>query len=195
MYADEIEMEEPIEFRDDQRINLGKWVLRHIFSRLIDEMIRRDEVYRRELKEKTTVKQRMLPPSGLQMPTGNNFSTVDDDNSTPRGNGTHVPMTPGMGIGVATPAPMPNLPGVLEEGGTLHKVDSRISSSVTNGDYFASALAVPPETSKPAATPGATEVSADTAKTPVEAEKQTNGKESGIFGKKIGRASCRERVF
>lgn len=183
MYADEIEMEEPIEFRDDQRINLGKWVLRHMFSRLIDEMIKRDEDYRRELKKKTIVKQRMLPPSGLQMPRSNNYSAVDDDTSTPRGNGTHVPMTPGMGIGVATPALGLNLHGVQEEGGTLNKLDSQISPSDKNGDYFANASAVPPDASKPAATPS--EVPVEASKTPVEAEKQTNGKESGIFGKKF----------
>lgn len=185
MYADEIVMENPVDFRDDQRINLGKWVLRHIFSRLIDEMIKRDEGVRQELKEKNAAKQRALPPSGLQMPTSNPFSGGDDDNmSTPRGNGGYVPMTPGMGIGVATPAAMPSLPGVMEEG--LHKVDSQISPNVQNADYFSNA--VPPAETKPAATP--TEPPADALKTPaLDNEKHTNGKdkdkESGIFGKKF----------
>ena len=188
MYADEIVMENPIDFRDDQRINLGKWVLRHIFSRLIDEMIKRDEGVRQELNEKNAAKQRALPPSGLQMPASNPFSAGDDDNmSTPRGNGGYVPMTPGMGIGVATPAAMPSLPGVMEEGGHIHRVDSQISPSGQNGDYFSNASMAPSAETRPAAT--LSEPPAEAPKAPAFDSDKTNGKdkdkESGIFGKKF----------
>ncbi len=46
IYADELDLDEGVEFREDQRINLGKWVLRYLFSNLITEEARRDEVFR-----------------------------------------------------------------------------------------------------------------------------------------------------
>ncbi|KKF92263.1 UBP9-binding protein bun107 [Ceratocystis platani] len=53
MYADELTMkvDPDIEFREDQRINLGKWVLRYLFSGLVDEEVRRDEIYRQKLND------------------------------------------------------------------------------------------------------------------------------------------------
>ncbi|KAI0996516.1 UBP9-binding protein [Podosphaera aphanis] len=47
MYADELQLDEGIEFREDQRINLGKWILRHLFSNLVDEIVKRDEIFRK----------------------------------------------------------------------------------------------------------------------------------------------------
>ncbi|POS87499.1 hypothetical protein EPUL_000677 [Erysiphe pulchra] len=49
VYADELELDEVEEFREDQRINLGKWILRYILSNLLEEIIQKDEVFRREL--------------------------------------------------------------------------------------------------------------------------------------------------
>ncbi|KAI6248727.1 hypothetical protein HI914_02707 [Erysiphe necator] len=49
VYADELELEEPAEFREDQRINLGKWILRYILSNLLEEIIHKDELFRRAL--------------------------------------------------------------------------------------------------------------------------------------------------
>lgn len=51
MYADELVLEKPIDFREDQRINLGKWILRYLFANLIDEEIRRDDACRAKLNE------------------------------------------------------------------------------------------------------------------------------------------------
>lgn len=194
MYADEIELEEPIEFREDQRVNLGKWVLRHIFSRLIDEIIKRDEAHRKKLNENIKVSRQR--PSGLKMPTSNPFVYPDGDPVTPRGNGNHVPMTPGMGIGVATPAALNGLPGFPEEGADLEKQQSQISRSSGEkaGDYFTNAPFPSAEPSKLAATPNEpTEVS----KSLADAEKQANGKdkESGtLFGKKFKMSFGSKRV-
>ncbi|OBT94260.1 hypothetical protein VE01_07849 [Pseudogymnoascus verrucosus] len=186
MYADEIQTDEPISHRDDQRINLGKWVLRHIFSRLIDEVIRRDEDLRKELTAKAKASRpRDPPPTGLQIPTGNPFSSGDSDVSTPRGNGHHVQGTPNLGIVVATPLLAPNsLPAVSEDGSKLEKLQSQISHSSADktGDYFTSAPLASSET-KPAATPNDTQ---EAGKATPDPEKQTNGKEAGSkFGKKF----------
>ncbi|OBT40659.1 hypothetical protein VE00_08346 [Pseudogymnoascus sp. WSF 3629] len=186
MYADEIQMGEPISHRDDQRINLGKWVLRHIFSRLIDEVIRRDEDLRKELTAKAKASRpRDPPPTGLQIPTGNPFSSGDSDVTTPRGNGHQVQGTPNMGIVAATPlVPTNSLPAVSEDGTKLEKLQSQISHSSADktGDYFTSVPLASSET-KPAATPNDTQ---EAAKATPDAEKHTNGKEAGSkFGKKF----------
>lgn len=107
MYADELVLEDKIEFREDQRINLGKWVLRHIFSSLIDEFIKRDSVYRADLqnaaKEAANEKQAKMT---ISIPSFGATSWQDlqgGAQTTPRANGNNYPMTPGYAIGVATP--------------------------------------------------------------------------------------------
>ncbi len=184
MYAGEIRMKDSPGFRDDQRINLGKWVLRYIFANLIDEVIKKDEDERRELSETSKKRQRMLPPTGLQMPT-NEFSMADVDTPTPRGNGNYVPpLTPGMGIVAATPAPAATLPGVPEEG---------MQTSNGNGDYFGTSMLSATETAKTSATPGESAI-VEPPKTPGVDGEKTNGKESGIFGKKFKMSFGSKRV-
>lgn len=179
MYADELELEEPVEFREDQRINLGKWVLRHIFSSLIDEMIKRDEVYRKELNE-TVKKGRENAPTSIQIPSsGLGWPDGGTGTTTPRGNGASYPMTPGMGIGVATPAPLNHLPGVPEDGAPLDQRSSTTSrtSGDKSGDYFSSAPLEAPL--KPAA-----EVHAEPPKSP-DADKENGSDSNKLFGKKF----------
>jgi WD repeat-containing protein 48 len=158
MYADEVDIEEQIDFREDQRINLGKWILRYLFCNLIDEEIRRDEVYRHMLLDsKTQVIDRAGAPSNIQMPTAA-LSSWLDTSSTPTSastlkatNGFQFPVhTPGLNIGLATPAPLPMMPptttmqsGALsptkEEGGGSQRGHARTPSDSKHGnDYFSS---------------------------------------------------------
>ncbi|KAJ2980305.1 hypothetical protein NUW58_g6977 [Xylaria curta] len=129
MYADELELEEPMDFREDQRINLGRWILRYLFARLIDEEIKRDEVYRKKLNE--TVEKRLAatridPPQPLSIPaidTTRSWQSAGSPVTTPRANGSSLLATPGLGIGAATPAV--HLPGWAREGGhTAHGISS-----------------------------------------------------------------------
>lgn len=186
MYADELEVEEPVEFREDQRINLGKWILRHIFSNLIDEMIKRDESYRKELNDKINKGgQRAGAPTSIQLPPGG-WSEIGASATTPRANGNSYPMTPGLGIGVATPAPLNHLPGVPEDGAPLDKLasDPSRTSHEKTGDYFSSAP-LPSET-KAAAITAETQHEEKPPKSPSDAEKETNGKDGNtLFGKKF----------
>ncbi|KAJ0124725.1 hypothetical protein J7T55_006066 [Diaporthe amygdali] len=160
LYADELVLDEPVEFREDQRINHGKWILRYLFSNLIDEEIRRDEAHRQKLNE--TVEQNIAvaktrPPVSITIPTSSNWEQAAESPMTPRANGSqYVPMTPGMGIGLATPG----LPGVKEEGANsalpLDKRTSQASQpSQEREDYFTNAIvsADGNNTAKPAATP------------------------------------------
>lgn len=87
-------------------VNLGKWVLRNLFTTLIDEEIRRDEAYRKELLAKhhrPNGLQRNNPPLSLLMP-GSDLADGESQ-ATPRPLHEYqlLPKTPGMSIGVATP--------------------------------------------------------------------------------------------
>ncbi|KAK3387279.1 hypothetical protein B0H63DRAFT_521340 [Podospora didyma] len=179
MYADELTLDEPIEFREDQRINLGKWVLRYLFANLIDEEIRRDEAHRRKLNE--VVEKRMTigrgnPPLAISIPPPAGWGTLDMDGPTPRGNAAqYPPMTPGLAIGMATPgSPFP--PGLDSLNTPLSPLDKRASQvsrpSVERDDYFSDAIHSP-EAAKPAQTPAAEAPPPEdkTAKTPSESSK------------------------
>lgn len=169
MYADELQIEEKIDFREDQRINLGKWVLRYLFDNLIGEEIKRDEAYRKQLLEsKRQSVERSNPPSSIQMPS-NNVQSWNDVASGPASattlkptNGFHVPaQTPGLAIGLATPGALPpttthqSTLTPLGEEGTYPAVSApshaRSSSDRVSGDYFSSH-----QSSGPAITPGGT---------------------------------------
>ncbi|KAK4204789.1 hypothetical protein QBC40DRAFT_272380 [Triangularia verruculosa] len=189
MYADELGPLENTEFREDQRINLGKWVLRYLFAKLIDEEIRRDEAFRHKLNGeaiKKTAGGRMLPPLAISIPAPAGWQLSEPPSSaTPKATGMHYPpMTPGMAIGLATPgSPMaPYLEGgFMTPLSPLEKRTSQVSRpSQEREDYFADAIGTPgmDQSNRLAQTP-ATEVPPtpapeQPAKTP---GAETNGKE------------------
>lgn len=200
MYADELGSE-GLEFRDDQRsklysfgalptllmknlVNLGKWILRHIFSSLIDEFIKRDEDHRKSINDKIQKGgERHNAPTSIQLPP-TNFN--DGGATTPRANGHSYPMTPGMGIGVATPSGLNHLPGVPEDGAPLDKRTSQLSrnSAERNGDYFSSTLITAEPIHKPAVTPTPTAEPVTEPKSPT--DDKENGKDGNtLFGKKF----------
>ncbi|KAF7512154.1 hypothetical protein GJ744_002316 [Endocarpon pusillum] len=111
VYADETDVANLTDFREDQRINLGKWVLRNLFAALIEEEIKRDEAYRKELLAKhhrPNGLQRGNAPLSIMMP-GSAVSS-NDSQPTPRplGGSCLIPGTPGLSIGVASPSGAPN---------------------------------------------------------------------------------------
>ncbi|CCC07315.1 hypothetical protein SMACR_02324 [Sordaria macrospora] len=160
-YADELTLEEPVEFREDQRINLGKWILRYLFANLIDEEIRRDEAHRHKLNEalqKRTAVGRANPGLSISIPPPP--GGFDSQVATPRANGSRFPpATPGFAIGLATPG-SPMGPGA-DFGTPLSPLD-RFSSQVSNRqsaervDYFSDAINSPDaDANKSAQTPAA----------------------------------------
>jgi WD repeat-containing protein 48 len=152
-----------------------------MFSGLIDEFIRQDETYRRELNDKIRSSgERAGAPGSITLPS---FNYQDGGATTPRANGHSYPMTPGMGIGVATPGH--HLPPVAEDGAPLDKNASHLSRNSVdkNGDYFSSTLISQDPVHKPAVTPTpAAEPAATEPKSPT--DEKENGKE-GLFGKKF----------
>ncbi|KAI9761020.1 MAG: S-adenosylmethionine transporter [Chaenotheca gracillima] len=200
IYMDELELEESIDFRDDQRINLGKWVLRYLFSNLIDEEIQRDSDHRKTLDvEGRSGIQRGNAPPTIQLPP-HDFANSQDGGitghnaSTPRAtNGTLHPTTPGLAISIATPAVHSthqnnhadtHLPPTLEEGSDLEKRASHQSQTRTSTDkvidYF-SPTPNPPPTETPA-----TVGNGNDSQGASETEKDNHGKEGGsLFGRKF----------
>ncbi|KAL2016016.1 hypothetical protein VTK56DRAFT_4346 [Thermocarpiscus australiensis] len=186
MYADELTLEEPVEFREDQRINLGKWVLRYLFANLIDEEIRRDEAFRHKLNEAATKRiaaGRAAPPLAISIPPHPGWVSPESASATPRANGSHyLPMTPGLAIGLATPAtPVPPVPPVPEGLATplspLGRRSSQVSRpSVDREDYFSDVIQSPDGTqsARPAQTPAteAPPTEEKPAKTPGESSKE-----------------------
>lgn len=206
MYADELSPDEFDlgEFRDDQRINLGSWVLRWLFDKLIEEEIRRDEVYRAKLNE--SVEKRLAaaaaranPPSRIPLPQpfahDGGSARAPTTPKAKNGPGHHHPTTPGLAIGLATPAPPPPpLPGVPEGGATpvnqLNRQSSPISRlSVEKDDYFANAIhSVESQTAVKAPQTPAVDSAEDKApKTPLTENAKDKDKDNGKahFGKKF----------
>ncbi|KAI0802301.1 WD repeat-containing protein [Xylaria sp. FL0064] len=195
MYADELELEEPIDFREDQRINLGRWILRYLFSELIDEEIRRDEAYRQKLNEnaeKRLATTRSDVLGIIPTPAANihDWNSTGSPVTTPRGNGSNPLPTPGLGIGVATPAAQ--LPGMPEKVGTpLSSVDKRSSqtSRQSGEDYFSNGISSADAPYRVVTTPAAAEPPAvETPKSPIETkDKEKDGPKSPStpFGKKF----------
>jgi WD repeat-containing protein 48 len=185
MYADELEIDEEIEFKEDQRskliqigthslmlieiVNLGKWILRYLFANLIDEEIRKDEVFRRRLFNAKyphlvqDMERSKGPPGRLEIPQTSMTSWLDMSSAPTSAstlkppNGIQYPQTPGLAIGLATPAVMtpgpPTTNGIppvskstnlassphlssSDENATLDRSSTRTSSERQSGDYF-----------------------------------------------------------
>lgn len=99
---------------------LGRWILRYLFSNLIDEEIRRDELFRQKLTdeaEKRQVARQHGAPMSIDLPhPGTPGWQVSAPDWTPRPNGSQPPIPiPGLAIGVATPGPLGSLPGARQD--------------------------------------------------------------------------------
>ncbi|KAI1471998.1 WD40 repeat-like protein [Daldinia caldariorum] len=195
MYADELVLSEPIEFREDQRINLGRWILRYLFAKLIDEEIKRDEIHRlklNEVVERRKAASRINPPISIFIPTSNAqaWPSSDSPATTPRPNGTNYPLSPTMAIGVATPAPNLGLgspDNTAAPASPLEKL-SQATNQSSGEDYFSTGISSADAPVKAATTPVATEqapVKEETPKTPAETKDKEVKSPSTPFGKKF----------
>lgn len=209
MYADELELDEDIEFRDDQRINLGKWVLRYLFSNLITEEIERDQVFRNQLlraKEEQKL-QRENAPTSIQLPqrsAPNGWHSTDNGppsaSTVKPTNGYATVQTPGLAIGQATPGAHGTPVKATNSGSHASEdgepLDRRVSSTSRrsvdrNSDYFSSSRVPNTELMSPGGTSAKAPVTpgegGEEPTTPA-AEGATPSKDTpskGLFGKKF----------
>jgi WD repeat-containing protein 48 len=178
--------------------------MRNLFTGLIEEEIKRDEAYRKELLAKhhrPNGLQRGNPPLSIAMP-GSGMPSGDSQ-ATPRPlNGSHlVPKTPGLSIGVATPGipppqanPLPpsHLPPTAEEDRGSEQDGASTDQSSNAGqkpdDYFSpdpttqASEASSDSNQKVASTPG--EKGPETVPTSPVDEKDEK-KKGSLFGKKF----------
>ena len=159
---------------------------------MIDEEIKRDEAHRQILNaeiEKRQHSARAKAPGLIDLPRLNTsgWESVDPV-TTPRANGSqYPPMTPGLGIGLATPGPASNLAG-----GAINSPIERGSAvgrpSVDKEDYFNSAAAesAGKSTGTPATPAAESTDNTDKAKDKEKDKAGDNGKSpSTPFGKKF----------
>jgi WD repeat-containing protein 48 len=211
MYADELQLDPGVVLKEDARINLGKWVLRSLFTKLVDEEIRRDNEFRKTLfaefeRQKLTGSPSasmkiQIPPANISSWRGN--TSGPDSSSTLRANtngASKVPFTPGFGIGVATPAVISPPKTSATLGALSPSVESRTSSDQPSDqnaprksgeredDYFSTLRAPSTDVTSPggnsvfAATPG--EVP-DAVAAPTETSGGQEVIKEGLFGKKF----------
>jgi len=211
MYADELDLDEDIDFRDDQRINLGKWVLRYLFSNLISEEIERDQAYRNQLMnaQEQQKMHRENAPGSIQMPeneTADGWQVLASGppsaSTVKASNGYTTVQTPGIPIGQATPGVAVASPAATravagaqatsEAGGDGEPLDRTVSQSSRkstdrHSDYFSTSRIPTSEITSPGGaklpvTPG----EGNEPTTPLDgaAAKDTPSKD-GLFGKKF----------
>ncbi|RMZ84826.1 hypothetical protein DV737_g1065, partial [Chaetothyriales sp. CBS 132003] len=195
IYADQIDTTEKLDFRSDQRINLGKWVLRSLFATLLDEEVRRDKVYRQSLHSGADAPSTSLRPNAprtIDLPERlvHSPDTGTDAEATPRAaDGPPVNAhTLSMNIGAATPGP----PVMAKHGPGLDTTaasHTSLASSTADApsDYFSanaskdhqSETASEDKETKTLATPGAT------GPTSLPTSPTEEKKKSGLFGRKF----------
>ena len=170
-------------------VNLGKWILRWLFSSLIDEEIKRDNQYREsamtKAQETASANQNAAEPAtlsvdiprtpGIPISPGPSTTTLRPDYGSPG--------TPGMGIAHGTPGTLgssmssygTSMPS--GDGDTTDKAPSDIAAnsySDKSGDYFTKTPGAPPSDHDSAAA----------SQSPVEPDKEEK-KKSSLFGKKF----------
>ncbi len=178
-------------------VNLGKWVLRNLFSKLIDEEIKRDEAHRSTLRNPTTSTGLVRPgaPTSIAMPESAEATPMVSPGQilTPRASNGNalVPPTPSLAIGAATPGFAPlsmTLPPTAEEDSewTTNGVSSPAAptpSAATESqtDYFSSTnrSEASSDHAKLPDTPGGLDAPLSTPTSPTEERKK------GLFGKKF----------
>ncbi|KAL2829950.1 hypothetical protein BDW59DRAFT_141518 [Aspergillus cavernicola] len=202
IYADEADLEDHSQIREDQRLNLGKWVLRWLFAPLVDEQVTRDAEYRAEAVAKA---EELAKSNAISAPVDiPSKSLAVPIPSDPFGRGHDSltgPTSSGFGIGFATTPGSLTSP-MLGHAPTSHNLGTspgessdylmshqsadvaRSSMSDRSSDYFSSPKThAPADTDKPLPTPG--EQTPTPTQAPSEPDKEERKKGSSLFGKKF----------
>ncbi|KAL9608344.1 MAG: hypothetical protein Q9167_006816 [Letrouitia subvulpina] len=208
-YADELILDNATEFKDDQRVNLGKWILRYLFARLINEEIARDEIFRKRLTgnlRRSNTTHRAISPPPVSMPSTTKpklwlHDQVEDGSMiTPRAVNGNLQAAVTPGIDVATPHPTTSNHHIqsqnhvqvgADEGSKLEKKSShqsqRKSSTDKPRDYFSTGpnAQVSPDNYARPSTPGEDTSEAST-QSPVDVDKDEKPREGTLlFGKRF----------
>ncbi|KAJ5587331.1 uncharacterized protein N7459_003096 [Penicillium hispanicum] len=209
VYADEVDLSEDdlSLFREDQRINLGKWILRWLFAPLVDEEIRRDNEYRdsavakaEELARQTSVS---IPVPGDDIPRSVGIPISHDSSTTlrPGMDFSASPSIAGFGINQGTPSSVNYLSTSMQSSvspfpaldvetpdvpGSTHAIPEGGPSSFPDksSDYFSSRLPAL-DTEKQPMSPSDAASNSGLPQSPAEPDKEERKKGSSLFGKKF----------
>ncbi|CEJ58567.1 hypothetical protein PMG11_07221 [Penicillium brasilianum] len=207
VYADEADLPASAlsQFREDQRINLGKWILRWLFAPLVDEEIRRDNEYRETAIAKAEDLAKLNPFStsapGDDVPRSISIPIHNDASSTTLRPGMDFPgspATPGFGINIGTPASATYLSTSMQSNAPFPSFDVETpdalpsihpqndggpSSFSDRFDYFSSRQPQI-ESDKPPMSPSEVASNSGLPQSPAEPDKEER-KKGSFFGKKL----------
>ncbi|OJD19099.1 hypothetical protein AJ78_00885 [Emergomyces pasteurianus Ep9510] len=143
IYADEAGIDDLSQFKEDQRINLGKWVLRYLFASLIDEEIKRDAAYRQMVEANAKETQgisRPNAPDSIEIPTiiAQGVAEAGPSSATRSADGMYHAPTSGLSIGFATPGGRSSFSDNFGNS-PLTSASGVHGASKDQPDYFASA--------------------------------------------------------
>ncbi|OQE44853.1 hypothetical protein PENCOP_c002G08129 [Penicillium coprophilum] len=206
VYADETDLplSDLYQFRDDQRVNLGKWVLRWLFAPVVDEEIRRDNEYRQAAIARAEEHARQNPLStsvpGDDIPRSVGIPISNPNLRTNLRPSSDFPGSPGVGFGINvgtpssnhlstsmqsnSPFPMfePETPDAMPTNSHLDGGPSSFSST----DYFSKRplVATQTGTDKSLLSPSDAASNAGVPQSPAEPDKEER-KKGSLFGKKF----------
>lgn len=160
-------------------VNLGRWILRHLFAALLDEEIRRDQDFRSRLMPESTTSRdvtRPRPAMTLDIPSrpSNPFHHATSPESQLANGDRNALMSPGLAIGVATPTSglsptsstaAPFTPAPL---GSVLSDNARASTEGRSSDYFSQ----PPTSQPPPSSSHSSTTDSKTPKTPSETSEE-----------------------
>ncbi|PLB42072.1 WD repeat protein [Aspergillus candidus] len=215
VYADEADLDDGLQMRDDQRVNLGKWILRWLFAPLVEEEIKRDAQYRKSALARAEEFAKSSLTSGtapMDIPIPQHAKNVaasfDPSISSwrPGHDGVGSPSTPGFGIGFASsPGPLSapvfhhnhhgsshagTSPGDLSEYLAAHQTHdaNRTSVSDRSSDYFNHSRMpnlAVSDVDRASTVPPTESTPTALPQSPSEPDKEERKKGSSLFGKKF----------
>ncbi|KAF3483500.1 uncharacterized protein GIQ15_02824 [Arthroderma uncinatum] len=198
IYVDQADLPGTNTYREDQRINFGKWILRYLFDGVVKEEVERDAEYRRSLKQQAD-EQGLNKHEPLDATVASNVITPGSPGRVAHPgspglkaiNGSRSVMTPGLSIGIGTPSiisPFPELHN-HNPGPSMNETTAGKEASGSS-DYFSSATKRPSTDAPDSAVrpPSANEQSLPSAPltTSPEPEREEKSKRgASLFGKKF----------
>ncbi|KAJ5468900.1 Protein of unknown function DUF3337 [Penicillium sp. IBT 31633x] len=208
VYADEIDLPsyQASLLKEDQRINLGKWILRWLFAPVVEDEIRQDNEYRQAAVARAEEHARLNPLStsapGDDIPRSVGIPISNPHSTTTLRPSSDFPGSPNIGfsINVGTPSsnylstsvqsnsPFPMFePETPDASGTTHShLDGGPSSfSDRSSDYFSNRTPAVPhmDTDKALLSPSDAASNSGIPQSPAEPDKEERKK--SLFGKKF----------
>ncbi|CAI7664993.1 unnamed protein product [Penicillium glandicola] len=207
VYADETDLplSDLYQFKEDQRINIGKWILRWLFAPVVDEEIRRDNEYRQAAIARAE-ENAQLNPLGTSVPGDDIPRSVGIPISNPNLRTNLRPSSDfpgsssiGFGINVGTPSSSNQLSTSMQSNSPfpMFEPDTPDASVPTNShldggpssfsssDYFSKRPLAAPQTDADKSLLSPTDATSNTGVPQSSVEPDKEERKKSLFGKKF----------